>query len=179
MDTQIKNNYIAIRDKLAKDSFGGNSMAVPRLVKVVINSGIGKGDKDPTLQDDVVKILESISGQKPVLTKARKSISNFSVRLGMPIGVMVTLRGNQMWNFIEKFISLVLPRVRDFRGLKKRNIDQSGNLNVGILEHRVFLEIDPNDMSKNRSMQITFVTDNCEQDVAYKIFEGMGFPFID
>lgn len=179
MDTQIKKNYTETRKKLSSDFFDGNIMAVPKLNKIVINSGIGKAEKDPTLQDDVIKILESISGQKPVLTKARKSISNFSVRLGMPIGVMVTLRGNQMWSFMEKFVSLVLPRVRDFRGLNKKNIDQSGNLNVGILEHRVFLEIDPNDMSKNRSMQITFVTDNCEQDIAYKIFEGMGFPFID
>lgn len=179
MDTQIKKNYSEVISKLSKEDFGGNIMSVPKLKKIVINSGIGRSEKDPTLKDDVFKILESISGQKPVLTKAKKSVSNFSVRIGMPIGVMVTLRGKKMWDFIEKFVTLVLPRVRDFRGLKKRNIDQSGNLNVGILEHRVFLEIDPNDMSKNRSLQITFVTDECDQEVAYKLFEGIGFPFID
>lgn len=176
---QIKEKYQDIINQLSKESFGGNIMSVPKLKKIVINSGIGRSDKDPTLKDDVFKILESISGQKPVLTKARKSVSNFSVRVGMPIGVMVTLRGKMMWDFIEKFVTLVLPRVRDFRGLKKGNIDQSGNLNVGILEHRVFLEIDPNGMSKSRSLQVTFVTDNCDREVAYKLFEGVGFPFID
>lgn len=154
-----------------------NINAVPKLSKITINAGIGKllaGGKD---YSDIEKNILQIAGQKPVVAKAKKAISNFKLREGMPVGIHVTIRGNKMYDFVSKFVNIVLPRTRDFRGISPKSFDGKGNYSVAIKEHTVFPEINPDDIIKLHGLQITFVTTAKNNDDAYLMLKMMGFPF--
>jgi large subunit ribosomal protein L5 len=162
---------------LSKDMKAKNLLALPRLQKVIVNVGIGKmmaGGKDSSL---FVENIKAITGQHPVVAKAKKSISNFKLREKMPVGVYATLRGNRMYDFIYKLVNIVLPRVRDFRGLSPRSFDGKGNYSMAILEHNVFPEINADDMNKLHGLQITIVTSAKDNDSAFKLLKALGFPF--
>lgn len=152
-------------------------MAVPRLEKIVINMGVGEGSKDEKFITAAVKDLEQISGQKPVVTKARKSIAGFKIREGQPVGVKVTLRGENMYYFFEKLVKVALPRVRDFRGVSSHAFDGKGNYTIGIKEQLIFPEIEYDDVVKVRGMDIVFVTTAHSNDEAKSLLKGFGMPF--
>lgn len=156
-----------------------NAMDVPRIKKVCINVGVGSyltkgGGKDPSV---IVENIEKITGQKPIVTQAKKAISNFKLRAGMPVGVAVTLRGEKMNAFIQKLVHIVLPRVRDFRGITKKGFDGNGNYNLGFKEHLVFPEINPDDITKTHGIEVTIVTSAKNNEDAYKLLLKYGFPF--
>ncbi len=152
-------------------------MAVPRLEKIVINMGVGEGSKDEKFIEAALKDLEAIAGQKAVVTKARKSIAGFKIREGQPIGVKVTLRGENMYTFFEKLVKVGLPRVRDFRGVSDRSFDGKGNYTIGIKEQLIFPEINYDDVVKVRGMDIVFVTTAKSNDEAKSLLKGFGMPF--
>ena len=152
-------------------------MAVPRLEKIVINMGVGEGSKDEKYITAAVHDLEAISGQKPVVTKARKSIAGFKIREGQPVGVKVTLRGENMYYFFEKLVKVGLPRVRDFRGVSDRAFDGKGNYTIGIKEQLIFPEIEYDDVVKVRGMDIIFVTTAKSNEEAKSLLAGFGMPF--
>ena len=152
-------------------------MAVPRLEKIVINMGVGEGSKDDKYITAAVRDLEQITGQKPVVTKARKSIAGFKIREGQPVGVKVTLRGENMYNFMEKLIRIGLPRVRDFRGVSDRAFDGKGNYTIGIKEQLIFPEIEYDDVVKVRGMDIVFVTTAKSNEEAKSLLKAFGMPF--
>jgi large subunit ribosomal protein L5 len=153
-----------------------NLMQVPRPVKVVINMGVGDSMKDGRMLDAAVEDLSVISGQRPIVTKARKSIAGFTLREGMPIGAKVTLRGDRMWEFIDRLISLALPRIRDFRGLDPTSFDGKGNYTVGVTEQLIFPEIDYDKVLKVRGMDITVVTTANDDDEGRALLAALGFP---
>jgi large subunit ribosomal protein L5 len=163
--------------KLREDFGFENPMEVPRLEKIVINSGLGDAKDNPNLLDSVVKEVAIISGQRPVVTRARKSISNFSLREGMPVGVKVTLRASRMYEFMDRFISTAVPRIRDFRGFSSRAFDGRGNYTVGIREQMVFPEIDYDDIVRVHGLDVTFVTTTDRDDEALVLLREMGMPF--
>lgn len=166
-----------IKKELLKEGNFGNIMAVPTLEKIVLNIGAGEAIKDSNALGEIVEVLTKISGQKPIVNKARKAISAFKLREGMEIGVSVTLRGDRMWEFFDKLVNIVFPRVKDFRGLNISSFDGSGNYSIGVEDHTVFPEIDPNNTSKIRSLEITIVT-TAKNDEAGKMFlDKFGFPF--
>lgn len=152
-------------------------MEVPKLEKIVINMGVGDATSNSKLLDAAVKDLEVISGQKPVITKARKSIAGFKVREGQSIGCKVTLRGNNMYNFMDKLVSIGLPRVRDFRGVSPKAFDGRGNYTLGIKEQLIFSEIEYDSVVKVRGMDIVFVTTAKTNEEAYDLLSGLGIPF--
>ncbi len=152
-------------------------MQVPKLVKICINQGIGGATQDKKLIESAVNELSTIAGQKAVSTKARTSISNFKLREGMPIGVRVTLRNNQMWEFLDRFITVALPRVRDFKGINDRSFDGRGNYTIGIQEQIIFPEIDIDKIGKIQGMDITFVTTAKTDAEALQLLREMGLPF--
>jgi large subunit ribosomal protein L5 len=154
-----------------------NVMQVPRLDKIVVNMGIGDAVKDARMLDAAVDDLTIITGQKPVVTKARKSIAGFKLREGMPIGAKVTLRGNRMWEFYDRLVSLALPRIRDFRGLGPRSFDGHGNYTMGVTEQLIFPEIDYDKVAQVRGMDITIVTTATTDDEARSLLAALGFPF--
>jgi large subunit ribosomal protein L5 len=154
-----------------------NVMLVPKVTKVVINTGFGKHAKDKEFIKRVQKALTVLSGQKPVLTKAKKSISVFKVREGMTVGAMVTLRKEKMYDFIQKLVTITFPRVRDFRGIETRNVDQTGNLNVGFKEHTSFPEIEAEDMENIFSLEVSLVTNIKNREMSLELFKLLGFPF--
>lgn len=154
-----------------------NRMAVPHLVKVVLNVGFGPGAKDQKIQEVAVKTLTRITGQKAMLTRARKSISNFKIREGMPIGAMVTLRGHRMDEFLTKLTRIALPRVRDFRGLSPKSVDEHGNLSIGFREHTVFPEIRPDEIEGQHGLEVVIVTTAKSKTVGKRLFELLGIPF--
>ena len=161
-----------------QESFGfKNSMEVPRVEKVVINCGLGDAKDNAKLLDSVVAELARISGQKPVVTRARNSISNFNLREGMPVGVKVTLRASRMYEFMDRFISTAVPRIRDFRGFNSRAFDGRGNYTVGIREQMVFPEVDYDEIVRVHGMDITFVTTTDRDDEALVLLREMGMPF--
>ncbi len=155
-----------------------NVMELPRIEKVVVNMGIGSlvtgGQKDYSLFE---KHLTLITGQKPVLSRSRMSISNFKLREGQPVGLTVTLRGKRMYDFLEKFINVVLPRVRDFQGLKPKSVDRDGNFNLGLKEQTLFPEIVQDDIVKTHGIQITVVTRTNSHEDSLVMFQNLGFPF--
>lgn len=156
-----------------------NKFSVPRVTKIKVNIGIGSylqraGGKD---YGEVMANLSAISGQKPVVSLARKAISNFKLREGMPVGISVTLRGERMYDFLNKFINITLPRIRDFRGISKKSFDGQGNLNVGIKEHLVFPEISPDDITKVHGVEVSIVTSAKNDEEGYLLLSKMGFPF--
>lgn len=161
-----------------KKKFGyTNDLEVPRLVKIKVNTGLGEALTNPKALEAMSAALELITGQKPVETKAKKAISNFKIRKGDVIGLMVTLRGSRMWYFFEKLINIVLPRVRDFRGLSENAFDTRGNYSLGIKEHVVFPEIDPNTVDKIRGLGINIVTTAKTKEEGLEFLKLMGMPF--
>lgn len=166
-----------VRSDLAKRFNYTSPMAVPRLQKVVVNQGVGEAKEDSKLMDKAAKELAIITLQKPVITKAKKSISNFKLRAGMPIGLKVTLRGERMWAFLEKLLNVGLPRIRDFRGVNPNSFDGRGNYNLGLKEQTVFPEITFDMVEAVRGMDITVVTTAKNDEEARALLEGLGFPF--
>lgn len=161
-----------------KEQFGfDNPHRIPGIEKVVINVGIGEGPKNQKLLDSVVEELTIIAGQKPVINRARKSISNFSLREGMPVGVSVTLRKSRMYEFLDRLISAAIPRVRDFRGLPSRSFDGRGNYTLGVKEQIIFPEINYDRVQEVHGMDITVVTSTNKDDEAFALLRQMGFPF--
>lgn len=152
-------------------------MEVPALDKIVVNMGVGDATTNSKLLDAAVEDLAQITGQKPVVTKAKKAIAGFKVREGQPIGCKVTLRGENMYNFLDKLISITLPRVRDFRGVSHRSFDGRGNYTLGLTEQLIFSEIDYDKVIKVRGMDIVFVTTAKTNDEAYDLLKGFGMPF--
>jgi large subunit ribosomal protein L5 len=154
-----------------------NVMLVPGLVKIVVNMGVGDAAKDSKLIEGAVKDLTAITGQKPLVTKARKSIAQFKLREGMPIGAHVTLRGDRMWEFLDRLLSLALPRIRDFRGLNPGQFDGRGNYTFGLTEQVMFHEIDQDKIDRSRGMDITIVTTATTDDQGRALLKQLGFPF--
>jgi large subunit ribosomal protein L5 len=154
-----------------------NPMRVPRLEKIVVNMGVGDAIRDAKMLDAAVADLITITGQKPAITKARKSIAAFKLRAGMSIGAKVTLRGARMWEFLDRLVSTALPRIRDFRGLDPEAFDSSGNYSIGVTEQLIFPEIDYDKVTKVRGMDITIVTTAQDDNEARALLRGLGFPF--
>lgn len=155
-----------------------NPHQVPGLVKVVVNTGVGEAAKESKAIEGAVEDLMLITGQKPVVTKARKSIAQFKLREGMPIGAHVTLRGNRAWEFVDRLVNLALPRIRDFRGLSDRQFDGNGNYTFGLTEQTVFHEINPDKIDRVRGFDITIVTTAKTDDEGRALLRALGFPFI-
>lgn len=166
-----------IIDSLMKKFNYSSKMEVPKLEKIVINMGVGEASHDSKFIEAAVKDLEQIAGQKPVVTKARKSIAGFKIREGQVIGAKVTLRGENMYNFMEKLIKIALPRVRDFRGISKTSFDGKGNYTLGIKEQIIFPEIEYDQILKIRGMDIVFVTTAKSNEEALELLSGFGMPF--
>jgi large subunit ribosomal protein L5 len=166
-----------IAPALMKELALKNAMAVPRLEKVVINMGMGDATQNAKILDPAVAELAQISGQRPVVTKAKKSIAAFKVREGMPIGVMVTLRGDRMYEFLDRFITIVLPRVRDFKGVSTKSFDGRGNYTIGLHDQLIFPEIDYAKAEKLKGMNVTVVTTAKSDDHARALLRGLGLPF--
>ena len=162
---------------LQRDFNYANVMQIPRLVKVVVNMGVGEAARDSKLIDGAVRDLEAITGQKPQVTKARKSIAQFKLREGMPIGAHVTLRGDRMWEFYDRLVSLAIPRIRDFRGLNPRSFDGRGNYTFGVTEQLIFPEIDYDKIDTVRGMDVTIVTSARTDDEGRALLRALGFPF--
>ena len=160
-----------------QDSFGGNRMEVPQLEKIIINCGLGDAKDNAKLLDSVVVELARITGQRPVVTRAKHSISNFNLREGMPVGVKVTMRASRMYEFLDRFISTAVPRIRDFRGFNSRAFDGRGNYTVGIREQMVFPEVDYDEIVRVHGMDITFVTSTDRDDVGLVLLRELGMPF--
>ena len=154
-----------------------NVMQVPGLVKIVVNMGVGEAARDSKLIEGAIKDLTAITGQKPMVTRARKSIAQFKLREGMPIGVHVTLRGDRMWEFLDRLLSIALPRIRDFRGLSPKQFDGQGNYTFGLTEQVMFHEIDQDKIDRVRGMDITVVTTATNDDEGRALLRHLGFPF--
>lgn len=156
----------------------GNVMQVPRLEKVVVNKGVGDASADKKALDNAIDELRRITGRQPKVARARKSVSNFKLRQGMPIGCFVTLRGDYMYEFVDRLITLALPRVRDFRGVSDRSFDGRGNFTLGIREQIIFPEIDVDKIDRISGLDITFVTTAATDDAAYALLKEFGIPFV-
>jgi large subunit ribosomal protein L5 len=154
-----------------------NAMLIPRLTKIVVNMGVGDAARDSKVMDGAVRDLTTITGQKPSVTKAKKSIAQFRLREGQPIGCHVTLRGNRMWEFADRLLSLALPRIRDFRGLSSKQFDGNGNYTFGLSEQVMFHEIDQDKIDRVRGMDISFVTTATNDDEGRALLRNLGFPF--
>lgn len=175
---RLKEKYLNEVVPSLKEKHGYKSiMQVPKLEKIVINMGVGDATSNSKLLEAAVKDLEVIAGQKPVITKARKSIAGFKVREGQSIGCKVTLRGENMYNFLDKLISITLPRVRDFRGISSTAFDGRGNYTLGLTEQLIFSEIEYDNVVKVRGMDIVFVTTAKSNEEAYDLLKGFGMPF--
>jgi len=166
-----------VRPKLTKEFGLGNPMQVPRLAKVVLNVGMGDAGKNPKHLEAAVEELGLITGQRAVVTKAKKAIANFGLRAGMPVGCSVTLRGARMYEFLDRFINLTVPRIRDFRGLPNRSFDGRGNYTFGVKEQLIFPEIDYDKVEKIHGMDITIVTTAGRDDLAMALLRELGWPF--
>ncbi len=166
-----------IAPALMKELGLGNPMAVPRLHKIVVNMGVGEATQNAKVLDPLVNDVGQITGQKPVVTKAKKSIAAFKVREGMPIGAMVTLRGDKMYEFLDRLISVALPRVRDFRGVSSKSFDGRGNYTLGLRDQLIFPEIDYAKVDKIKGMNVTIVTTAKDDKGARELLKGFGMPF--
>ena len=166
-----------IRDALNTEFGYDNVMQIPGVVKVVVNMGVGDAAKDSKLIEGAVRDLTAITGQKPVVTKARKSIAQFKLREGMPIGAHTTLRGDRMWEFLDRLVSTALPRIRDFRGLSPKQFDGRGNYTFGLTEQSMFHEIDQDRIDRVRGMDITVVTTATNDAEGRALLKALGFPF--
>ncbi len=175
---RLKQRY---RDEIApalREQFGyANPMLIPTVTKVVVNMGVGEAARDAKLIDGAVRDLAAITGQKPAVTKARKSIAQFKLREGMPIGCHTTLRNDRMWEFLDRLVSIALPRIRDFRGLSGKQFDGNGNYTFGLTEQSMFHEIDQDKIDRVRGMDITVVTTATNDDEGRALLRRLGFPF--
>lgn len=175
---RLKTRY---RDEIIQalnDEFSySNPMLVPRLTKVVVNMGVGDAARDSKLIEGAVRDLATITGQRPDVRRARKSIARFKLREGMPIGVRATLRGDRMWEFIDRLVTISLPRIRDFRGLSPKQFDGNGNYTFGLNDQSMFHEIDPDSIDRSRGMDITVVTTATTNEEARVLLRQLGFPF--
>jgi large subunit ribosomal protein L5 len=175
---RLKQRY---RDEIAaqlREQFSyANAMQVPTLVKIKVNMGVGDAAKDGKLIEGAVRDLTAITGQKPAVARARKSIAQFKLREGMPIGAHVTLRGDRMWEFLDRLLTIALPRIRDFRGLDAKKLDVNGNYTFGLNEQSMFHEIDPDSIDRPRGMDITLVTTAANDDEGRALLRALGFPF--
>jgi large subunit ribosomal protein L5 len=175
---RLKERYRAeIVAQLQKELGLANVMQVPRPEKAVVNMGVGEAPKDARLLEGAVKDLTTITGQKPAIRRARKSIATFKIREGMPVGASVTMRGDRMWDFIDRLMSIVLPRIRDFRGLNPESFDGKGNYSFGLNEQLVFPEIDYDDIDTTRGMDISIVTSAQTDEEGRALLKALGFPF--
>jgi large subunit ribosomal protein L5 len=178
MEPRFKTRYDSeIRHKLKEDLQLENVMEVPRLSKIVVNMGVGDVTQDGKLIDAAMEDLRIVTGQQPRLNRARKSIANFKLREGMPIGAHVTLRGVRMWEFFDRLVTLAIPRIRDFRGLNPKGFDGRGNYSFGVTEQLIFPEIDYDKVVKVRGMDITFVTTAVDDEQGRALLSEFGFPF--
>ena len=178
MAPRLKEKYDnEIRDQLQEELGLANIMQVPRLSKIVVNMGAGDAAADAKLMDGVVEDLRTITGQQPKVNRARKSVSNFKLREGQAVGASVTLRGDRMWEFLDRLIALAIPRIRDFRGLNPRGFDGRGNYTFGVTEQLIFPEIDYDKVMKVRGMDITLVTTAENDEHGKALLDAFGFPF--
>ncbi|CAO5231828.1 50S ribosomal protein L5 [Frankia sp. AgKG'84/4] len=175
---RLKQRYRAEIAPALKEEFSfGNVMQIPGVVKVVVNMGVGDAARDAKLIDGAVRDLAAITGQKPAVRRAKKSIAQFKLREGMPIGAKVTLRGDRMWEFLDRLVSIALPRIRDFRGLSPKQFDGAGNYTFGVVEQSIFHEIDIDRIDRVRGMDITVVTTATTDDEGRALLRALGFPF--
>ena len=175
---QLKKKYLETTAPVLKEKFGlKNVMQVPKLQKIVLNMGVGEATQNPKLIEEATKTLAAITGQKPVVTRAKKAISNFKLRENQAIGAKVTLHGERMFEFLERLINISLPRVRDFRGVSRKGFDGRGNYTLGVKEQIIFLEIDFDKVETILGMNITFVTSAPSDEQAFALLEGLGMPF--
>jgi len=178
MAARFKEKYLSeIRPAIAKELGITNPMAIPRLEKIVVNMGLGEATQNVKIMDPLVADLAAITGQKPVTTRAKKSIAAFKLREGMPIGAMVTLRGDKMYEFLDRLISIALPRVRDFRGVSSKSFDGRGNYTLGLRDQLIFAEIDYAKVDKLKGMNVTIVTTAADDNAARALLKGFGMPF--
>jgi large subunit ribosomal protein L5 len=175
---RLKTRYHAEIAAALREQFSyRNPMQVPRVVKVVVNMGVGEAARDAKLMDGAVRDLSVITGQKPQVRRARKSIAQFKLREGMAIGAKVTLRGDRMWEFLDRLLTIALPRIRDFRGLSPNQFDGNGNYTFGLGEQSMFHEIDPDSIDRQRGMDITVVTSATTDEEGRALLRRLGFPF--
>jgi large subunit ribosomal protein L5 len=175
---RLKERYVAEIAPALREEFGyANVMQIPGLSKIVVNMGVGEAARDAKLIDGAVRDLTIITGQKPAVARARKSVAQFKLREGMPIGAHVTLRGTRMWEFCDRLLSLALPRIRDFRGLSDKQFDGRGNYTFGLTEQLMFHEIDPDQVDRQRGMDVTVVTTATNDDEGRSLLRRLGFPF--
>jgi len=178
MAARLKEHYQKEVRKKLQDEFGiKNPMAVPKVEKIVLNMGMGEAIQNSKILDSAVDELTTIAGQKPVITKAKKSIASFKLREGVAIGTMVTLRGEKMYEFLDRLINLALPRVRDFRGVPAKAFDGRGNYTLGIKDHLIFPEIDISKVDKSKGMNVTIVTSAKNDEQARFLLKELGMPF--
>jgi large subunit ribosomal protein L5 len=169
---------LEVAPKLTKELGVKNVMAVPKMIKISINVGAGEAVTNKNVIEKIQEQISTIAGQKTIITKARTSVSAFKIRKGLAIGVKVTLRGKRMYHFVEKLIKIVIPRLKDFRGIPENNVDQNGNLNLGFPEQIIFPEIDFDKIDKIRGLQVTVVTNAKSKERGKKLFEMLGIPFM-
>ena len=175
---RLKNRYAAEIKPALKTKFAyANVMQIPTLTKVIVNMGVGEAARDSKLIEGAIRDLTTITGQKPQVTKARKSIAQFKLREGQPIGAHVTLRNDRMWEFTDRLLSIALPRIRDFRGLSPKQFDGNGNYTFGLTEQVVFPEIEQDKIDRPRGMDITFVTTAKNDEEGRELLRALGFPF--
>jgi large subunit ribosomal protein L5 len=175
---RLKERYRSQIQEAMRTQFGyPNVMQIPALVKVVVNMGVGEAARDSKLIEGAIRDLAAITGQKPQVTRSRKSIAQFKLREGQPIGAHVTLRGDRMWEFLDRLVSISLPRIRDFRGLSPRQFDGNGNYTFGLTEQVVFPEIDQDKIDRVRGMDITVVTTASNDEEGRALLRALGFPF--
>ncbi len=176
---RLKEKYRSeVVDDLTKQFGYSNKMQVPRLLKISVNKGVGDATQDKKVLDDAIEEIRRITGQQPVTAQARKSVSNFKLREGMPVGVHVTLRGDRMWEFLDRLVTLALPRVRDFRGIPDRSFDGRGNYTLGIKEQIIFPEIDVDKTPRISGFDISFVTTAETDEEAQALLKALGMPFV-
>ena len=175
---RLKQQYReTIVPQLREDFSYSNIMQVPGLTKIVVNTGVGEAARDSKVIEGAIRDLTQITGQKPMVTAARKSIAQFKLREGMPIGAKVTLRGDRMWEFLDRLVTIALPRIRDFRGLSPKQFDGNGNYTFGLTEQSMFHEIDIDKVDRTRGMDITVVTTATNDDEGRALLRALGFPF--
>jgi len=175
---RLRERYLTEIAPALREEFGySNVMQVPALKKIVVNMGVGEAARDAKLIDGAVKDLSLITGQKPAVNRARKSIAQFKLREGMPIGAHVTLRGDRMWEFLDRLLSTALPRIRDFRGLSDQQFDGRGNYTFGLVEQLMFHEINPDQVDRQRGMDVTLVTSATNDTEGRSLLRRLGFPF--
>jgi large subunit ribosomal protein L5 len=178
MKPRLKHHYEdRVRARLSEQFGFGNPHRVPRLDKIVLNVGLGEASRNAKLLESVVEEVTAIAGQKPVITRAKKSIANFNLREGQAIGAAVTLRGARMWEFLDRFINVAVPRIRDFRGLPTRSFDGRGNYTLGLKEQMMFPEVDYDKVEKIHGMDVTFVTSAGRDDTGMALLRELGMPF--